>query len=299
MPLLRMARRKYDVYDEVDGTRIGEAIVVKEGGKVVGYDVRASDGGSFFLSVEDVELLDNAIILTAKWMRDAKRTVERLRGFAARYPEIRTKRQAKKIVEVVSFQQELRKTLKILQEKLEEMKSSKEEILMDIAKLVGRRMLGEVDFATFSKEMERKERKYKILSRNISQCEKMIREIKESPFYIEEVLEETEKRKEEEEEEIPEIPPVPEVVRRSPPAPRETSVQEREKVVEKPVIARSSKARRKRIEVDKEEIDKEFKNIVALVDERGVLTVPAEDLKTIDEFMFDLDRKIKRKRFRK
>jgi len=299
MPLLRTARRKYDVYDEVDGTRIGEAIVVKEGGKVVGYDVRASDGGSFFLSVEDVEILDNAIILTAKWMRDARRTVERLRGFAARYPEIRTKGQAKKIGEVVSFQQELGKTLKILQEKLEEMKSSKEEILMEIAKLVGRRMLGEIDFASFSKEMEKKERAYKILNRNISQCEKMIKEIKESPFYIEEILEETEKREEEEEEEITGIPPVPEVAKRSPPVPMEISFQEREEVIEKPAIARSSKARRKRIEMDKEEIDREFKNIVALVDEKGVLRVPAEDLKTIDEFMFDLDRKMKRKRLRK
>lgn len=181
--------KKYEVYDGIEGVKRGNATVVRENGVMIGFNISEDGGKVYFVPTTEVEFLDeSSIIIYPEWLRSSIETLATVKEFSHKYPHVKSPAEAGRIKEIVDYQNRIHETIRNLEKTINELQKMKESIPIEVAKLVGRRMIGDIDFFSFSKEVENYERKYKILSKNIEKSKKIIEEIKNSPFYIKESI---------------------------------------------------------------------------------------------------------------
>ena len=185
MSIVMMAKGM-DVY-EINGNKIGKSKPKRVKGKVVGYQVESHDGSRFFVTTEDVEKLRDSIVVLPDWVRRTKGVIEKMRKYEEIYPEIKSREDIEKVKDLYSLHKEVLNTVRILEEREKSYRTTRDEVLMEISKYMGMRMINKINFIEFSKKMDELERKYKILDLNFERCHAYIELLKSSPFYYEEI----------------------------------------------------------------------------------------------------------------
>lgn len=181
--------KRYDVYDGVEGVKIGTATLVKENGRVMGYRVMENGGKSYFVPTTEVEFIDDSsLVLYPSWIRNSIEVLDKFKEFSWKYPQVKTSKDAKNIREIVDYQSRVHSAISELEKNIAELQKIRETIPIEVAKLVGRRMIGDVDFISFSREVESYEKKYKVISKNIEKSKSILSDIKNSPFFIKEAI---------------------------------------------------------------------------------------------------------------
>jgi hypothetical protein len=181
-----MLGKDIDVY-EIDGKKIGKGRVKKVKGKIVGYEVEADEGSKFLVMKDTVEKIRDSVVILPDWVKKAREIMEKMKKYEEVYPEIKSKEEIERNGELYAFHKEVLKTVRILEEKERRYREMKDEILLEIARYIGMRMINEISFIEFSKKMEELQRKYKIVNLNHERCQMYIDLLKSSPFYYEEI----------------------------------------------------------------------------------------------------------------